>query len=97
MNTKSKHNGRQPGDERARELAWRRELCDHLLTARDRPGLEQVLSDLLTPSELSEISKRLQIIKRLQAGVPQRQIAEELGVGIATVTRGSHVIKQHTP
>lgn len=87
MNTKRKH----------REHTYRQELIDHLLAARDSETLEQALTDLLTPSELSEISKRLQIFKRLEAGVPQRQIAEELGVGIATVTRGSRVLKENTP
>ena len=58
--------------------------------------MEQLLSDLLTPSEISEISKRLQIFNLLQAGVPQRQIAEQLGVGIATVTRGSRALKEHS-
>ncbi len=87
MNTKHKHSDRH----------YRRELIDHLLTARDPAQMEQVLGDLLTPSELAEISKRLQIIKRLREGVPQRQIAEELGVGIATVTRGSRVLKHNSP
>lgn len=86
MNTTGKHNDQQ----------YRRELIAHLLAARDKQQLEQALTDLLTPSELSEISKRLQIFKRLEAGVPQRQIADELGVGIATVTRGSRVLKQNT-
>ncbi|MGY8775381.1 MULTISPECIES: Trp family transcriptional regulator [Spongiibacter] len=76
---------------------YQRELIEHLLTARDPDSLEQLLSDLLTPSELLEISKRLQIFKLLAAGLPQRQIAEQLGVGIATVTRGSRALKQHSP
>ena len=55
--------------------------------------MEQIPRSLLTPSELSEISKRLQIFKLLEQGMPQRQIAEKLGVGIATVTRGSRALK----
>ena len=86
MNTKRNH----------KERNYRRELINYLLAAGDPDSLEQALVDLLTPSELSEISKRLQIFKLLEAGVPQRQIAEELGVGIATVTRGSRALKQHT-
>ena len=72
---------------------YKRELIDHLLAAADRDSLERVLDELLTPSELSEISKRLQILKLLEEGLPQRQIAERLGVGIATVTRGSRALK----
>lgn len=75
---------------------YRQELLQHLLAARDSQTLEDLLSDLLTPSEFSEVSKRLQIFKLLEAGVPQRQIAEKLGVGIATVTRGSRALKSDT-
>ena len=69
------------------------DLLEHLLAASDPKSLHKLLADLLTPSELSEISKRLQIFRLLEAGMPQRQIAETLGVGIATVTRGSRALK----
>jgi len=69
------------------------DLLEHLLKAKDPKSMNTILQDLLTPSELSEISKRLQIITLLKTGMPQRQIAETLGVGIATVTRGSRALK----
>ncbi len=69
------------------------DLLEHLLTAKEPESMNTILQDLLTPSELSEISKRLQIIRLLKIGMPQRQIAETLGVGIATVTRGSRALK----
>ena len=72
---------------------YQHDLLEHLLTAKDAESMNTILQDLLTPSELSEISKRLQIIRLLEKGMPQRQIAETLGVGIATVTRGSRALK----
>jgi len=51
------------------------------------------LEQLLTPSEYEEIVKRLQIFRMLVQGVPQRKIAEQLGVGIATVSRGARALK----
>lgn len=69
------------------------ELTDHLLAIESAQDMEKTLRDLLTPSEFSEITKRLQIFKMLENGIPQRQIAEQLGVGIATVTRGSRALK----
>lgn len=74
----------------------RQELLEHLFVATSESELDQRLNDLLTPSEFSEVSKRLQIFKLLDAGIPQRQIAEQLGVGIATVTRGSRARKRHS-
>ena len=64
-------------------------LVNHLLAQNSPEELEKALSDLLTASELDEVAKRLQIFEMLAAGVPQRQISETLGVGIATVSRGS--------
>jgi TrpR family trp operon transcriptional repressor len=72
------------------------DLLDHLLVMEDRVSLDRALRDLLTPAEYAEIVKRLQILRRLEAGVPQRRIAEELGVGIATVTRGARALKSHS-
>lgn len=70
-----------------------KELVDHLLAMPDRSAMETALHELLTLSELSEICNRLQILRRLEQGVPQREIARQLGVGIATVTRGSRALK----
>ncbi len=68
-------------------------LVNHLLVQNSPQEMEKALSDLLTTSELDEVAKRLQIFEMLAAGVPQRQIAENLGVGIATVSRGANVLK----
>ena len=68
-------------------------LVNHLLAQNSPQEMEKALSDLLTTSELDEVAKRLQIFEMLAAGVPQRQIAENLGVGIATVSRGANVLK----
>ncbi|WP_293264534.1 Trp family transcriptional regulator [Neptunomonas sp.] len=69
------------------------ELMEHLLVLKTPDEMEAALRALLTPAEFSEVTKRLQIFKMLKQSVPQRQIAETLGVGIATVTRGSRALK----
>lgn len=69
-------------------------LVNHLLAQKSPAAMENVLGQLLTPSELTEVANRLQIFALLAEGVPQRQIAEQLGVAIATVTRGSNVLKK---
>lgn len=69
-------------------------LVNHLLAQKNSEQLELTLRGLLTESEILEVAKRLQILEMLEQGVPQRQIAEKLGVGIATVTRGSHNLKK---
>lgn len=78
------------------EIHYIEELINHLHLSSGQEELEQRLRDLLTPTELDEISKRLQIFNLLKSGMPQRQIAEKLGVGIATVTRGSNALKRQS-
>ena len=73
-------------------LKYIRHLVNHLLSQNSPEEMEKALKYLLTDNELAEISKRLQICEMLTEGIPQRQIADELGVGIATVTRGSKAI-----
>ncbi len=51
--------------------------------------LHEFLTDILTEGEYEEIARRWQIVKMLEDGYPQREIAEKLGVGVATVTRGA--------
>ncbi len=76
------------------EKTLRSDLVAHLLAQQSEAEMAQALNSLLTPAEYTEISKRLQIFRLLRAGVPHRQIAETLGVGIATVSRGSRALHQ---
>lgn len=69
-------------------------LLDHLQSAESPEELDLRLEQLLTSTEYDEIIKRLQIFKMLEAGIPQRQIAHTLGVGIATVSRGARALKE---
>jgi len=55
--------------------------------------LDAFFCDLFTPVEYTEIQKRWEIVKMLNNGIGQHKIAKDLKVGIATVTRGSRVLK----
>jgi TrpR family trp operon transcriptional repressor len=68
-------------------------LVDYLQQADSAKDLRAMLEGLLTPAELHAISQRLQITRLLKAGVSQREVAKRLGVGIATVTRGSRALQ----
>jgi len=70
------------------------ELLMEIKGLKTKSELETFLKAILTPKELEEIPTRLQIVKMLKQGLPQREIAEKLGVGIATVTRGSKELQK---
>jgi len=59
----------------------------------DAFSVNAFLTDILTPTEYSEVKKRWEIVKMLEAGINQREISKKLNVGIGTVTRGARALK----
>jgi TrpR family trp operon transcriptional repressor len=56
--------------------------------------LKEFLIGILTDHELDQIVTRSEIIKLLKQNVPQHKIANKLGVGVATVSRGSKMLSE---
>ena len=73
---------------------YQADLVHNLCQIQNEKNMRDFLDVLLTPAELDDLSKRLQIFKRLLKGEAQQKIASDLGVGIATVTRGSKELAQ---
>ena len=69
------------------------ELTEATAKIGDKKMALAFLQNILTPQELEEIAKRLQIFKMLMKGTPQRLIAQKLGVSIGTVSRGSRELQ----
>ena len=68
-------------------------VVKYLMTQNTDEQMLGALQGLLTPYEQQELINRLQIFELLSQGVSQRQVAQQLGVGIATVTRGSRALQ----
>ncbi|OBW96235.1 Trp operon repressor [Gallibacterium salpingitidis] len=62
-------------------------------------GKEQdILMMLLTPDERDSLGLRLQIVKQLlDKKLSQREIQQNLNTSVATITRGSNLIKSIDP
>ena len=75
------------------ESQYIKELVGAIVGIKDKKVLLEFLKDLLTPGELQEFAIRLQIVKKLLKNKKQREVAKVLGVGVATVTRGSMELK----
>lgn len=69
-------------------------LVDAVLSLKTKKDVRAFLDGILTPKEREELAVRLQIVRLLKKKVPQHEIAAKLGVGIATVTRGSKEISK---
>ena len=68
-------------------------VVNYLMAQTTEEHMSAALEGLLTPYEQQELINRLQIFELLSQGVSQRQVAQQLGVGIATVTRGSRAFQ----
>lgn len=68
-------------------------LAEELLKANSKEKIENLLRGLLTPKEIEEFAKRIELVRLLKKGVAQHEIAEKLGMGVATVSRGARELK----
>ena len=69
------------------------ELTQALASNSNATEVYTIFASLLSAKELQDMENRLEIIHQLHQGKTQREIAENLKVGIATVTRGSKAYK----
>ncbi|PLX24646.1 transcriptional regulator [Candidatus Parcubacteria bacterium] len=72
-----------------------KQLAKELVKIKGEKEMQEFLYGLFTPQEIESIPRRLEIIKLLKKGMPQHEIAQKLGVGVATVTRGSKELKMN--
>ena len=73
---------------------YKKEVIEVLSRVGEKKALmRDFIEDLLTPHEFENIAFRWQIIKRLAKGEAHDKIAEELRLGISTVTRGSREMR----
>ena len=76
-------------------LQYKKEIVSVIFKiAKDKNLLADFIKDILTPREFDNIGVRWQIVKRLAKGEYQTAIAEDLHLGVATVTRGSREMRK---
>ena len=70
------------------------ELTRVLAATGDRNLVKAFLASLLTPSERLDIAARWELVNRINLGETQRHVAQELGVSLCKITRGSKELKK---
>lgn len=71
-----------------------RDVLNVLCQIVDIQQMQSFLEEVLTPAERRDLGLRWDLMKKLHAGVPQRQIAAELGISLCKITRGAKILRQ---
>lgn len=70
------------------------QILDLVKSSAESDQHEMLLTMLLSPDERESLISRVNIFRELLKGeLSQRQISQLLGVGVATITRGSNELK----
>ncbi len=70
-----------------------KEISNIISSFNDEKEIYHFLKELFTEAELMDLSKRWEILKMLNDGHTQRDIASELKVSLCKVTRGAKIMK----
>lgn len=74
---------------------YKKELIETISQiAYDKQLLADFIKEILTPKEFDNLGVRWQIVQRLAKGEHHQSIAEDLHLGVSTVTRGSREMRK---
>ena len=65
-----------------------KEIC-HILTTADEKLAYDFIECLFTPAERKDIANRWLLVKEIDKGTTQREIAKKFGMSLCKITRGS--------
>lgn len=70
------------------------ELSTALSRADDPDFINEFLQCLLTPNEIDEVATRWALVREIDVGTTQREIARKMGLSLCKITRGSKELKK---
>ncbi len=70
-----------------------KELIKIFCRIQNQKEMSSFLDEILTSSERQDLALRWQLMKMLEEGIPQRQIAADLGISLCKITRGAKILK----
>jgi len=71
-----------------------KQLSKALASTEDDTLIFDFLHSILTPNEISEVASRWALVMKIHEGISQRKIANELGLSLCKITRGSKQLKK---
>ncbi|MEI7941991.1 MAG: Trp family transcriptional regulator [Candidatus Riflemargulisbacteria bacterium] len=69
------------------------ELINTFSTITNKEEMQKFLEEILTDKERNSLSLRWQLMKDLNSGISQRDIANNYHMSLCKITRGSKILK----
>ncbi len=90
-----KQNDERDDEQRTRELdSALREMCLLISNNNDTQFIYDFFECLFTPSELKDFATRWLLVREIDKGTTQREIAHKFGMSLCKITRGSRELKK---
>jgi TrpR family transcriptional regulator, trp operon repressor len=70
------------------------ELIEVFCRIRRPEDMRQLFEEIFTSAERHDLGLRWELMQLLHKGLPQRDIAERLGISLCKITRGAKILKQ---
>jgi TrpR family trp operon transcriptional repressor len=70
------------------------ELITVFCRIRRPEQMRRFLEEILTPAERHDLAMRWELLRMLDKKVPQRDIADRLGLSLCKITRGAKILKK---
>ncbi|AQQ71192.1 Trp operon repressor [Limihaloglobus sulfuriphilus] len=70
-----------------------KDLLEIIAEMDDPAELGKFFQELFTKSEIEKFKKRWKLIKLIDQGMPQREIAKKMRISLCKITRGSKILK----
>jgi TrpR family transcriptional regulator, trp operon repressor len=70
-------------------------LVEILADITDVSTMDKLLNEILTPGERKTVEMRIELMKDLRDGIPQRDIASNHNISLCKITRGSKILKDN--
>lgn len=70
------------------------ELMEVFCRIRKPEEMRQMFDEIFTSAERHDLALRWELMQLLHKGLPQRDIAAQLGISLCKITRGARILKQ---
>ncbi|MDA3831912.1 MAG: Trp family transcriptional regulator [Spirochaetales bacterium] len=70
------------------------ELIEVFTRVNSYEHMQKLFEELFTMKEKYDFALRWRLLKDLQKKIPQREIAQNLGISLCKITRGSKILKE---